>query len=104
SFIFSTSYYLDAAHNIHTMLFNESRYDANILPKYLWAVNVDAMYTLQYVNSLDTKTQTLSTTGFFTVEWNDTRLQWKTTGYRYIEYIFVSENKVWHPDLVVLNS
>lgn len=52
SFIFSTSSYLDAAHNLHTMLFNESRYDVNVLPKYQSAVNVDVMYTLQYVNSL----------------------------------------------------
>ncbi|CAC5364596.1 CHRNA6 [Mytilus coruscus] len=88
-FIFSTSSSSDDVHNLHAMLFNKSRYDANVLPKYPWTVDVDAIYTLQYVNSL---------------EWNDTRLQWSTTDYRSIEYIFVPENKVWHPDLVVLNS
>ncbi|XP_071145445.1 neuronal acetylcholine receptor subunit alpha-3-like [Mytilus edulis] len=84
------------------MLFNKSRYDENVLPTYpVW---VDAMYTLQYVNSLDTKSQTLSTTGYFTVVWTDDRLNWIGSDYANIENIFVPVNKVWHPELVVLNS
>ncbi|CAC5387976.1 unnamed protein product [Mytilus coruscus] len=40
----------------------------------------------------------------FIAEWKDDRLKWITSDYGNIDNIFVPENKVWHPDLVVLNA
>ncbi|XP_076085711.1 neuronal acetylcholine receptor subunit alpha-3-like isoform X2 [Mytilus galloprovincialis] len=56
------------------------------------------------VNSLDMKSQTLSTSGWFTVVWNDIRLAWNKSYHGNIEHIYVSEDSVWHPKLIVQNS
>ncbi|XP_052082696.1 acetylcholine receptor subunit alpha-like 1 [Mytilus californianus] len=93
----STSYVVNDANDIYAMLSNESRYNKLVPPDNLDTVS--AGYTLHNVNSLDLKSQTFSTTGFFTLEWQDDRLKWNTGS----RYIFVPENKVWHPNLIVFN-
>ncbi|XP_063409913.1 acetylcholine receptor subunit alpha-1-A-like [Mytilus trossulus] len=97
----TASYSSSDATNLHAMLFNQSSYNKNVIPNDTLRIKV--RYNLQYVNSLDIKTQTLSTTGIFTVEWYDDRLKW-SRGYENIPHIYVPEDQVWLPDLFVLNS
>ncbi|CAG2246460.1 unnamed protein product [Mytilus edulis] len=68
-----------------TKLFDESSYNKLVQPDKL--VNVNAGYNLISVNSL---------------EWQDDRLKWNISAGG-INYIYVPEDKVWHPDLIVLN-
>ncbi|CAG2246462.1 CHRNB1 [Mytilus edulis] len=98
----STSYSVNDAKNLHEKLFNQSEYKKLFRPNNL--VTVIAGYSLQYLNSLNIKTQVMSTTGLFTVIWKDSRLIWEQSSYGGIDNIYVPENIVWHPALVVLNS
>ncbi|CAG2223636.1 CHRNA3 [Mytilus edulis] len=98
----STSYSVSDANNIHDLLFNQSGYKTLVLPDF--PVNVSVEYNLLTVNSLDLKSQTLSTSGWFTVVWNDSRLAWTKSSYGNIEYIYATEDIVWHPSLIVQNS
>ncbi|CAG2205653.1 CHRNA6 [Mytilus edulis] len=36
--------------------------------------------------------------------WNDSRLAWTKSSYGNVEYIYVPEDVVWHPELIVQNS
>ncbi|XP_052081207.1 neuronal acetylcholine receptor subunit alpha-3-like [Mytilus californianus] len=85
----STAYTVSDANNIHTLLFNqtESGYNKLVLPAY--PVIVSAEYNLLAVNAL---------------VWNDSRLAWKKSSYGNVEYIYVPEDVVWHPELIVQNS
>ncbi|CAG2208751.1 CHRNA6 [Mytilus edulis] len=93
---------MDAENNLHTVLFNQSRYNKRIRPGN--PVTVSARYNLQYLNSVNVKSQTMSTTGWFNLFWFDSRLEWEPSSYGGIEDIYVSEDLVWHPNLIVLNS
>ncbi|CAC5413831.1 unnamed protein product [Mytilus coruscus] len=101
-FKYSTSYSVSDANYLHNLLFNQPGYNRLVLPDY--PVTVSAEYNMLTVNSLDMKSQTLSTSGWFTVVWNDSRLAWNKSSYGNIEYIYVSEDLVWHPELIVQNS
>ncbi|VDI47881.1 Hypothetical predicted protein [Mytilus galloprovincialis] len=100
----STAYTVSDANDIHTLLFNQtvSGYNKRVLPDY--PVIVSAEYNLLAVNALDLKAQILSTSGWFTVVWNDSRLAWTKSSYGNVEYIYVPEEVVWHPELIVQNS
>ncbi|XP_071145030.1 acetylcholine receptor subunit alpha-type acr-16-like [Mytilus edulis] len=98
----STSYTVSFRRNLQEELFNETNYNKIFRPEN--TVTVEIKYKLQYVIAVDIKEQTVSTTGLFSVFWNDSRLVWDKSMYGGIEYIYVPEDLVWHPDLVVLNS
>ncbi|XP_071146251.1 neuronal acetylcholine receptor subunit alpha-6-like [Mytilus edulis] len=101
-FKYSTSYSVSDATYLHDLLFDQSGYKTLVLPDY--PVNVSVEYNMLTVNSLDMKSQTLSTSGWFTVVWNDIRLAWNKSSHGNIENIYVSEDSVWHPKLIVQNS
>ncbi|XP_063410757.1 acetylcholine receptor subunit beta-type unc-29-like [Mytilus trossulus] len=88
------------ANEMYAMLSNDSIYNKLVPPAN--TVKVYAGYNLQNVNSFDAKLKIFSTTGFFTLKWQDDRLKWNSNNGD-IQHIFVPEEKVWHPDLVVLN-
>ncbi|XP_052082687.1 acetylcholine receptor subunit beta-type unc-29-like [Mytilus californianus] len=102
--IHSTSYTVNDANKIHKFLFNQTDdgYNKLVLPNY--PVTVKAEYTLLALNSLDIKEQIFETSGWFTVVWIDSRLSWTNSSYGNIDYIFVPEDQVWHPELIVQNS
>ncbi|CAC5400440.1 CHRNA6 [Mytilus coruscus] len=95
-----SSYSVKDAENIHTALL--SSYNKHVLPEE--PITVQAEYNLLTINSLEMKTQTLTTSGWFTVVWNDSRLAWTKSSYGNIEHIYASQNKLWHPELIVENS
>ncbi|XP_052082701.1 neuronal acetylcholine receptor subunit alpha-3-like isoform X2 [Mytilus californianus] len=100
----SASYTVSDANKIHKLLFNQTDegYNKLVLPDK--PVNVSAEYNLLALNSLNVKEQILETTGWFTVVWNDSRLTWTKSSYGDIDYIYVPEDIVWHPKLIVQNS
>ncbi|XP_076085712.1 neuronal acetylcholine receptor subunit alpha-3-like isoform X1 [Mytilus galloprovincialis] len=100
----STSYSVNDANKIHKLLFNQTDegYNKLVLPDK--PVNVSAEYNFLALNSLNVKEQVLETTGWFTVVWNDSRLTWDKSSYGEIDYIYVPEDTIWHPELIVQNS
>ncbi|VDI60553.1 nicotinic acetylcholine receptor, invertebrate [Mytilus galloprovincialis] len=101
-FKYSTSYSVSDANHLHNLLFDQSGYKTLVLPAYPVIVSVE--YNMLTVNSLDMKSQALSTSGWFTVVWNDSRLAWNKSSHDNIENIYVTEDVVWHPKLIVQNS
>ncbi|XP_063410798.1 neuronal acetylcholine receptor subunit alpha-3-like [Mytilus trossulus] len=97
---FVSSYSVSDAENIHTALLTS--YNKHVLPEE--PVTVQAEYNLLTINSLEMKTQTLTTSGWFTVVWNDSRLAWTKSSYGNIEHIYASQKILWHPELIVENS
>ncbi|XP_063402632.1 acetylcholine receptor subunit alpha-type unc-38-like isoform X2 [Mytilus trossulus] len=89
----STSYTVNDANEIHKFLFNQTDngYNKLVLPNYP-------------VNVQDIKEQVFGTSGWFAVEWIDRRLSWTNSSFGYIDYIYVPEDQVWHPKLIVQNS
>ncbi|VDH98298.1 Hypothetical predicted protein, partial [Mytilus galloprovincialis] len=100
----ATSYRVSDAKNLHEKLFTLSEYNKLFRPDKNDIVTVKATYHLQYLNSLDVKSQIMSTTGLFTLTWIDSRLIWEKSSYGGIASIYVPEELVWHPALIVLNS
>ncbi|CAG2223631.1 unnamed protein product [Mytilus edulis] len=86
-FKYSTSYSVSDANHLHNLLFDQSGYKTLVLPAY--PVNVSVEYNMLTVNSL---------------VWNDIRLAWNKSYHGNIEHIYVSEDSVWHPKLIVQNS
>ncbi|XP_046583072.1 acetylcholine receptor subunit beta-like [Haliotis rubra] len=66
--------------------------------------DIDLAFNILTVNELETRTQTFSVSGYFTVVWNDTRLQWNTQAYDNITFLFTDETEIWRPALVVKNA
>ncbi|VDI11173.1 Hypothetical predicted protein [Mytilus galloprovincialis] len=97
---FVSSYSVTDAENIHTAILTS--YNKHVLPEE--PVIVQAEYNLLTINSLEMKTQTLTTSGWFTVVWNDSRLAWTKSSYGNIEHIYASQKIIWHPELIVENS
>ncbi|XP_048238333.1 neuronal acetylcholine receptor subunit alpha-7-like [Haliotis rufescens] len=88
----------------------ESRLRTDLLTNYslkvrpLSVTDVGLAFNIITVNDLVTRTQTFSVSGYFTVVWNDTRLEWNTTKYDDIMFIFSDETEIWRPSLVVKNA
>lgn len=68
-------------------------------------VVVNISLNLISIDYLDIKSQILSTTGFFQMEWQDNRLAWSTNTSQYgnIIFIFSTETYTWRPAIVVEN-
>ncbi|XP_060571964.1 neuronal acetylcholine receptor subunit beta-2-like [Ruditapes philippinarum] len=57
------------------------------------------------INSLDIKDQILSTSGFFTMKWDDSRLDWSgNVNYTSIRFLFTTEKYAWRPAIFIENS
>ncbi|CAG2223637.1 unnamed protein product [Mytilus edulis] len=92
---FVSSYSVSDAENIHTAILTS--YNKHVLPEE--PVIVQAEYNLLTINSLEMKTQTLTTSGWFTVQtYMDKIFLWKHRTYLRIAKI------IWHPELIVENS
>lgn len=71
-------------------------------------VIVHVSFTLLTINDLNIKDQTMSTTGYLTLRWIDSRLKWDSTlngnDYSNVKFLFSTESYVWRPALIVENS
>ncbi|XP_067686353.1 neuronal acetylcholine receptor subunit alpha-7-like [Haliotis asinina] len=66
--------------------------------------SISLVFNLLTINQLETRTQTFSVSGYFTVVWNDTRLKWNASMYNGIMFFFADETEIWRPSLVVRNA
>ncbi|KAK3093321.1 hypothetical protein FSP39_014069 [Pinctada imbricata] len=72
-------------------------------------VNVKVALTLLTINDMNIKDQTLSISGYLTLDWLDSRLAWNdpsTTSQDYsnIRFLFSTETYVWRPAIIIENS
>ncbi|XP_045178295.2 acetylcholine receptor subunit beta-like isoform X2 [Mercenaria mercenaria] len=68
-------------------------------------VSVSVGLNLVTINSLDIKDQILSTSGFFTMQWTDSRLSWAgIANYTQIRFLFSTEKYMWRPASFIANS
>ncbi|XP_062569626.1 acetylcholine receptor subunit alpha-L1-like [Saccostrea cucullata] len=66
--------------------------------------NVNVSLNLLTINNLEVKTQTLSTTGWLTIEWVDNRLTWNSGTYPDVTHVYSLDSEVWKPELFIDNS
>ncbi|XP_046576222.1 acetylcholine receptor subunit delta-like [Haliotis rubra] len=67
-------------------------------------VDVLVSYSLASVEALEENTQTLISTGYVWLEWTDDLLTWNSDRYGNITNITIPVEKLWFPDLLLLNG
>ncbi|WAR30961.1 ACHA6-like protein [Mya arenaria] len=68
------------------------------------STNVYIEFYLLAINDLSETTETLKTTGFLSVNWNDAFLQWTPSDHGGIDLYHWPQNEVWKPDIALKNS
>jgi hypothetical protein len=68
------------------------------------ALPVNIEVSLRQIVSLDEKNQILTTNIYMYLYWNDPRLSWNPANYSNVQLIQIQANKVWLPDLSVMNA
>ncbi|XP_071148581.1 acetylcholine receptor subunit alpha-like [Mytilus edulis] len=95
------SYILE--HDLRTLLYTTNSYQ--VLSRPNSSVEVTLTLTPTALNSLSIKDQSMSMTGYFQLNWDDTRLAWDTDPtYSSISYIFSTSDYTWRPTLFIANS
>ena len=61
-------------------------------------------FALVGINSFIDSDQTLTTTGYLTIQWTDQLLQWTPSNYNGITSILVPQNDIWRPDITLDNG
>ncbi|XP_061171696.1 acetylcholine receptor subunit beta-like [Saccostrea echinata] len=67
-------------------------------------LKLDLSFNLCGVNSVDEVAEKLVTTGFIYAVWTDEGLTWSSATNNNINYIFLMQNDIWKPDLVLKNG
>ena len=91
---------------LHDDLFVHSAYDKTIRPAddQNDAVVVYIYYFLQSINEIDEIKETMTTTGYLLIQWTDSGLSWIPSDYNGIDFIYVPQNQIWKPDILLANS
>ncbi|XP_048745957.2 neuronal acetylcholine receptor subunit alpha-5-like [Ostrea edulis] len=65
---------------------------------------LDVSFYLSSINEVSEVKEKLVTTGYIMLEWIDELLRWTPEDYNYTEMIFIPQNDIWKPDLVLKNG
>lgn len=92
---------------LRTELFTTKNYE--VLQRPEQTVTVGISLTILTVNTLNIKDQMLSISGYLSVVWNDSRLDWSNSSttsqdYSNVNFLFSTETYVWRPALIIENS
>lgn len=97
------SYSTDLETQLRTNLYTTQNYE--VLQRPSQTVTTNMQLNLLTINSLDIKEQTLSISGYFTMQWHDSRLEWyNDSQYENVRFLFSNEVYTWRPAVVVENS
>ncbi|XP_033728350.1 neuronal acetylcholine receptor subunit alpha-3-like [Pecten maximus] len=88
------------ANDIHTAVMTNYNY----LVRPSATVTVRAELSVLTINDVDIRAQKMSSSGWISFYWTDSRLTWTPSTYRDIEYIYLAASKIWKPELVVDNT
>ncbi|XP_046354607.2 neuronal acetylcholine receptor subunit alpha-3-like [Haliotis rufescens] len=67
-------------------------------------ISVNVVLVMEQMQSLDMKTETMKSLGFFSITWMDEFLVWTPEEYGDVEYITYAANMIWTPDYVIDND
>ncbi|XP_055359664.1 cholinergic receptor, nicotinic, beta 1 (muscle) like isoform X2 [Betta splendens] len=89
---------------LHQKLFKS--YNLKVRPSRYWEekVTVRVGMTLSQLVSLNEKNGEMTTNVFMNLEWTDYRLSWKPEDYDDIKVLRIPPNKVWRPDIYLINN
>ncbi|KAF4089074.1 hypothetical protein AMELA_G00062320 [Ameiurus melas] len=81
-------------------------YNLKVRPARVWneTVMVRVGMTLVQLISLDEKNGEMTTNVFMNMAWTDYRLSWNPKDYDNIDVIRIPPNKVWRPDIYLINN
>lgn len=81
-------------------------YSSKIRPviNQLEPLQLDVSFYLSSVNEVNEVKEKMVTTGYLELSWTDELLKWTPADYNNTEVIFVPQNDVWKPDLVLKNG
>ncbi|XP_060568987.1 neuronal acetylcholine receptor subunit alpha-5-like [Ruditapes philippinarum] len=93
-------------HRLYTDLFVNQGYNSKILPYTNRSAKfgVTMSFVLKTIIDLDEVTETLKTSSYMVIRWNDTFLKWNRTEYNFLFITYWPQNDVWKPDIVLANS
>uniref|UniRef100_A0A3B5LF97 Acetylcholine receptor subunit beta n=1 Tax=Xiphophorus couchianus TaxID=32473 RepID=A0A3B5LF97_9TELE len=89
---------------LHEKLFQD--YNVKVRPARHWKerVTVRVGMTLSQLIGLNEKNSEMTTNVFMNLNWTDYRLSWKPEEYDNIAVVRIPPNKVWRPDIYLINN
>ncbi|KAK3106417.1 hypothetical protein FSP39_019525 [Pinctada imbricata] len=69
-----------------------------------WTTEISFVYIVENINGMDEVAETMTTAGKLRILWNDTTLSWNASNYSGISLMYISQNSIWKPDLVLANG
>ncbi|XP_061189916.1 neuronal acetylcholine receptor subunit alpha-6-like [Saccostrea echinata] len=67
-------------------------------------VQLDVSFYLSSINEVNEVKEKLVTTGYLMLSWTDELLRWTPSDYNNTDTIFIPQNDIWKPDLVLKNG
>ncbi|CAC5358264.1 CHRNA6 [Mytilus coruscus] len=97
---------LDDAKNLFTELFINKSYNKQVRPitDQYYAIPVTVYFELFGIHELDEVAEKIAVAGFLDIIWTDEHLVWDRAAYNDIDAIFVLQNTIWKPDIVLKNG
>ena len=77
-------------------------YSKSMRPSY--KVDAKINIILKQIINVDEKTQTITTSSFLFINWNDKRMKWNPIEFQNLTKVPVQAKNVWIPDLFVTNT
>ena len=92
--------------NVVSYLLDSGSYDKRVPPydTVNHTVVVGVIYNLHTIIKIDEVQETMTTAGYLRVMWKDEGLSWNPQLYNGIRHIYLSQNSIWKPDLVLANG
>ncbi|XP_072015972.1 neuronal acetylcholine receptor subunit alpha-3-like isoform X2 [Amphiura filiformis] len=78
--------------------------DKDVPPLQDGPVNVELTFSLQDIHFFDERNKIATIYAWFSQRWTDARLQWDPAAYNGTERITIDSDKVWLPDIVLMDS
>ncbi|XP_060068088.1 neuronal acetylcholine receptor subunit alpha-3-like [Ylistrum balloti] len=88
--------------NLRSTLFAAASYDRLVRPSEAMSVKVGI--SLISINDVSMVDQSMSVTGWLTVEWDDSRLTWTPASYTNTDHFYALDKEIWKPELFIDNS
>ena len=67
-------------------------------------MNLNLKLSLKQINSIDPATNTMTSNSYLSAYWYDNRLTWNSSSLGNTSTIIIQANRLWLPDLAVLNN
>ncbi|KAK3095160.1 hypothetical protein FSP39_010894 [Pinctada imbricata] len=92
--------------NVFTEIFTTNAYDKRILPLEYHndSLFLDISFNFLGINEINELEEKFVTIGYLQIEWTDLGLTWDSSVHNGLSKIFVPQNDIWKPDIVLQNG